>query len=142
MDSGPTWRQPFDGFSLRGLLAVTLIIGLLASIAVPLFLDQRKKGHDAAAKASLNTVATAIVDYAAKNEKLPIVTVSGSIVSLGDGTGATLASGVILGPLTGSTETWCIDDMQPHGDRAKVKGYKYSSTADQTDDKVEEGQCV
>ncbi|NYI40040.1 type IV pilin protein [Demequina lutea] len=142
MDSGHTRRQLLDGYPLRELLAVTLIIGLLAGIAIPLFLDQRKKGHDAAAKASLDAVATAIVDYTKANQELPTVTVTGSIVTLNDGTSVTLGSGVILGALTGTTDAWCIDDKQPHGNRAKIKGYKYSATKDATDDKVAEGQCA
>jgi len=137
MESGLTPRQSPDGFPFRELLAVVLILGLLAGIAVPLFLDQRKKGHDSAAKASLDTVATAITSFVATNEELPTVTVTDSVVSLGFGTAATLDSGVILGELTGTIDAWCIDDRQPHGDRAKVKGYKYSSTQE----KVEEGQC-
>jgi|GEM_PF-747344 len=142
MDLGHVRRQLFDGFSFREFLAVTLIVGLLASIAVPLFLDQRKKSHDAEAKNSLNSVAATIVTYVAKSESLPTVTVSDSAVSFGDGTVATLDPGVVLGALTGTADTWCIDDTHPHGDRAKVKGYKYSSTGDVADDKVEEGQCV
>jgi len=137
MESGLTPRQSPGGFPFRELVAVVLILGLLAGIAVPLFLDQRKKGHDAAAKASLNTVATAITSYIATNDELPTVTVTDSTASFGFGNAATLDSGVILGELTGTIDTWCIDDKQPHGDRAKVKGYKYLSTKE----KVEEGQC-
>lgn len=138
MDSGHTPRRLFTGLAFRETLAIVLIVGLLAGIAVPLFLDQRKKGHDAAAKAGMNTLASAIAVYIGENEALPTVTVAGSNVVLDDGTRVALGSGVVFGTLTGSTETWCIDDRQPHGDRAKVKGYKYSNTTA----KVEEGQCA
>jgi len=48
-----------EGFTLIELLVVILIIGILAAIAIPSFLNQRYKGQDACAKSMVKQMQTA-----------------------------------------------------------------------------------
>ena len=52
-----------EGFTLIELLVVIIIIGILAAIAIPVFLNQRKKGYDAGVKSDLRNAATAEETY-------------------------------------------------------------------------------
>lgn len=51
------------GFTLIEILVVVLIIGVLAAIAIPSFLSQTGKSHDAAAKVTARTAQQAIETY-------------------------------------------------------------------------------
>ncbi len=51
------------GFTLIELLVVILIIGILAAIAIPAFLNQRGKAYDSTAKSQVKTLQTAEETY-------------------------------------------------------------------------------
>ncbi|MGN8245514.1 type II secretion system protein [Cellulomonas soli] len=138
-----------QGFTLIELLVVMIIIGILAAIAIPVFLNQRKKAEDSAAKADVSTlgkeIATYFVDW--DGTTTPVVTSSSGKYAIAAGTGGTatnignaskkvvLGDGVeILG--AAADTTWCIDVTNPSGDKAVV-GFKYSAAGG-----LEEGMCA
>ena len=60
--------QEERGFTLIELLVVILIIGILAAIAIPAFLNQRGKSQDAAAKEMARTGQTTEETYYTDNQ--------------------------------------------------------------------------
>ena len=80
-----------QGFTLIELLVVIIIIGILAAIAIPVFLNQRKKAVDASAKSDLRTVANELETYATDAQAYPatVTFTAGTkqLVIAGGGTG-------------------------------------------------------
>jgi type IV pilus assembly protein PilA len=56
-----------EGFTLIELLVVILIIGILAAVAIPAFLNQKGKAQDANVKTDVTTAQTAEETYATNN---------------------------------------------------------------------------
>jgi len=79
-------KEKDQGFTLIELLVVIVIIGILAAIAIPIFLNQQKKGVDAGLKSDLKNAATAIETYKVDNPTAAIADDTATTTT--DGAGA------------------------------------------------------
>jgi type IV pilus assembly protein PilA len=85
-----------EGFTLIELLVVILIIGILAAIAIPSFLNQKGKGEDSKAKADARTTQTALETWYTDNQTY----VGGTATAAGNGTLQTIEKQVPTGSAT------------------------------------------
>lgn len=127
-------EAPADAaFTLVELLVVMIILGLLAAIAVPIFLSQRAKAHDAAVKADVSNLGKEVATYfigASGPIMLDYASSTGRVI-LSDGSYTTsirLTTGSQPPPsgasvnLNSSTE-WCVALTDPAGSQ---KTFNYS----------------
>jgi type IV pilus assembly protein PilA len=94
------------GFTLIELLVVIIIIGILAAIAIPVFLNQRKKGYEASMKSDLRTVANEMETYFTDFQIYPSPSGTGNVV-VGSDT-AKLSSGNTVSTLKAGNNGFCL----------------------------------
>jgi len=78
-------QEKEEGFTLIELLVVMIIIGILAAIAIPVFLNQRQKGYDASVKSDMRTIANELESYQVDAQAYPTgnITQAGNTTTLG-----------------------------------------------------------
>ncbi|WP_284534441.1 prepilin-type N-terminal cleavage/methylation domain-containing protein [Nocardioides sp. T2.26MG-1] len=105
-------KEKDQGFTLIELLVVIVIIGILAAIAIPIFLNQQKKGIDSSLKSDLKSAATTVETWVVDNPSTDITGVSVAGGTKGTGVLAALTTSdgntVTLVKNTATTGAYCI----------------------------------
>jgi len=104
--------RPSRGFTLVELLVVIVVIGILAAIAIPVFLSQADKANDTALKSDLTNAAKLLQVAEANGEALPSEITAGQVVDLGSA-GSFTASRTLS--VTGSGDNLCVEGVSSSG---------------------------
>lgn len=99
------------GFTLIEILVVILIIGILAAIAIPVFLNQRQTANDAAAVSEATNISKAIETYFVNNKDATTIN-DVAVVQIKELVKQTKGVGVVV---SGNANDYCIQTWHSNG---------------------------
>jgi type IV pilus assembly protein PilA len=107
-----------EGFTLIELLVVMIIIGILAAIAIPVFLSQKSKGYDASVKSDLRTIANELESYNTDGNGYPPAQAAITNPVIGTNTVRTSSGNTFTWTYNTAGTAYCIVGANGKGTRA------------------------